>query len=373
MQMMKRVRPIVGVLRASLPSLLSVIESLGGFVAANAIVLLALAFIVTLGKSAPAVDSLPATARITFEVAERLGTLVVTLWMVWRGLFLFFAFGDHHDTRAWDLAIGIVQRVVLFVASLLAIRYFGSVIADTVAYMLANPGTSVATLLGIAVIAASYFLVPKVQSREVVGVAYRATGVAVAGRRMPRLAEDIRRTATHEAGHALLYAALPSLPDGFKVKVLESVAPSDEYRGFVRVDKFPSAATEGFLRWCMYLDLAGMAAELLACGDRADGARGDMSRWIAVARAYLLAGLGELFYADSGTPEHVAHNRLVLNTLRAEHEEALFEFFDANLDLLRELRDRLLEARELGADEVAPYLARVTFTSTVRRLRAEEV
>jgi hypothetical protein len=167
----------------------------------------------------------------------------------------------------------------------------------------------------------------------------------------------------------LLFGALPSLPIDLSVKILREIGPTDEYRGQVFAASVePDVCTEGFLRWSMLMLLSGSAAEATILGDRADGAHGDSQKWLFRASHLLNSGLGEAFYAVPADDAQVAHNRAVLNALKATQQIALGDFFEANRALLADLAAVIEERMELTRDDLRPFLERVTFTGGVAPL-----
>lgn len=183
---------------------------------------------------------------------------------------------------------------------------------------------------------------------------------------------DIKRTAVHETGHLLMYAALPRLPERLFVEVRSSLRSSDAYRGQVMSsdELVPSIVTGSYIRWAMLRHLAGSQAEASIFGDEAEGSCDDTRQWTSAATHYLGSGFGEVFYPspiDEGMREH---NRSVINDLRRRQRAALCEFFTLNASVLRDLAALVEQRLRLERDEIAPFLAKVRFTETVARVPA---
>jgi hypothetical protein len=175
-----------------------------------------------------------------------------------------------------------------------------------------------------------------------------------------RLAQDIHRTAVHEAGHLLLYGCRGELPAELAVKVLAKIGCRDLDCGQVtHGDKAPDVQTEGNLYWYMLMLLAGSEAEYIATGERADGARDDNSAWLDVATAYLSSGFGEVFYKEPDSDIQLNHNRAVLNDLKARCVREVRELLTANRNLLDELAAAIADQKTMNRDQLAPYLTRV--------------
>ncbi|UIF89254.1 hypothetical protein [Cupriavidus sp. UYPR2.512] len=167
----------------------------------------------------------------------------------------------------------------------------------------------------------------------------------------------------------MLYADLPDLPATLTVNVMGELGHQDEYRGYIRHsdEHVPEVLTEKYLRWVMLVNLAGSEGEFALLGDRADGAVGDYQMWLTAATFYLSAGFGEVFYADPVGDAQQAHNRAVLNTLKAQHVAELAVRFATNKVVVRELAGAIAAKKAMTRDEIAPYLARVAKSSVQAR------
>ncbi|KAF7963798.1 hypothetical protein AWV80_05805 [Cupriavidus sp. UYMU48A] len=234
--------------------------------------------------------------------------------------------------------------------------------AASLAWVKGNPDAALAVVAGIIVVRLMFALAPD----RLLMVARGADGrpgyaQAVARPKRARAAKDIYRTAAHEAGHLLLFADLLELPTQLTVNVMEELGHQDEYRGFVRhSDEFvPEVLTESYMRWLMLMNLAGSEGEFAMLGDRADGAVGDNQIWLKVATFYLSAGFGEVFYVDPVGDAQQAHNRAVLNALKALHLAELTARFATNQAVLGELAAAIAERKAMTREEIAPYLLRV--------------
>ncbi len=173
-------------------------------------------------------------------------------------------------------------------------------------------------------------------------------------------ARDNRTTATHEAGHALIHAALENLPTDF----VAVVGLDGRDRSFGHV----SAVNEGhlitsrtFAEWKMLMLLGGLASEKKLLGEETLGGSGDYEKWLWTANAYLANGTRGVFYDQVGTPDKLQHNNAVLERLQRDQEAQLETFFALNVMVLGELSDTLLEKRRLDAQALAPFMERVVF------------
>lgn len=324
------------------------------FVCTYPTLVVAVVLVMLLQHYAPAVETLPEGTRSVYSAANIVGIMGIVLGALWS------ITGAMQNAVA--LAVTFIERVVLLSLGLVLVRVFWAELAASLVWVKSNPDTALAVVAGIIVVRAMFALSP---DRSFV-VARGAEGQlgyaqAVARPKQVRAAKDIYRTAAHEAGHLLLYADLPALPAELTVNVMGKLGHQDEYRGYVRHsgEFVPEVLTESYLRWLMLMNLAGSEGEFAILGDRADGAVVDNQMWLKAATFYLSAGFGEVFYAEPVGHAQLAHNRVVLNTLKAQHVGELATRFATNKPLLVELAGAIAAKKAMTRDEIAPYLARV--------------
>lgn len=360
--------------QVKLPGWRAVVAGLIDFHVSNAVLLAAVSLTLIWQKSAPAVSILPATVASVYTVAERVGMLWLTGWMLYKGV-LFFVGGS----GVAGFLRGIIGRYIMLSLALVSIRQGSPFVADAVHAIETNPHASITAALGVVAVYAAFSIFDRlvdIPRQQYAAARSAASGVAVAvssNIRRPRQAKGVRRTAVHEVGHVLLYAALPSMPDKLTVKVLHEISMTDRYRGYVRNDqKWTAAETELLTQWNMLLYLGGTVAEQLVYGSRADGAEEDNARWTHTAQQYLARGYGEVYFPEPSNAGQIEHNRLVINSLKAQHHASLMEFLTVNRALLDELTERLITEREIGAEALAPFFKRVVFTEAVRPVQLHE-
>lgn len=133
------------------------------------------------------------------------------------------------------------------------------------------------------------------------------------------VAEEQRRVAIHEAGHAIVaermrpgsVANVTILSRGNALGYVRQTPGDDNY-----------LQTEGQIREQLWVLLAGAAAEQLMLGSRSTGASGDFQEAIKLARRYVLSGLSSLGVVDEEVVDHQA-------------------FYDAEQALLREIEQQV--------------------------------
>lgn len=174
----------------------------------------------------------------------------------------------------------------------------------------------------------------------------------------------LRSTATHEAGHMLVCAALRQTPQDITLR-LEMRGNTAGYikPGFGIDLNAPRFCNDPVcIRWLMLLLQAGAVAERHLTGREGLGAGNDSSRWLACARIYL-ANLCDdtIYYADPDNEQEQTHNVRELNALKQQQRALLAAFFDLNDAVLRDLSASAQKKRTLRRDDLLPFFARVRF------------
>lgn len=175
---------------------------------------------------------------------------------------------------------------------------------------------------------------------------------------------DHRYVAAHEAGHALVCAALGALPEEFEVVAAKGLRECDELRflGYVSGIAHGHRLTEErFSQWRMLMLLAGGCAEKKLNPDVSLGSSEDYRRWIEQAKVHLRAGCGTIYYPEPEGPFEQAHNTQALEQMRTQQEELLEDFFSLNAEVLESLTEALIEHGRLAHSELAAFLSRVRF------------
>lgn len=303
--------------------------------------------------SAPPVETLPKAAQAVYNAVLILGLL----WVVASAISLAFL-----APATVASAVSLVERFMLLSLVLVGVRAFANELSDVIHIAKENPDASLAVAAAFVLLRAAFALSPS-RNIAVARGSMDVAGYAVARPRpRPRKPEDIQRTAIHEAGHVLMFAARGELPEAFTVSVRAEISGHDLYRGQVEyAQPAPDVLTEGNLRWSMLMHLAGAEAEFVALGERADGAQTDNAKWLADATAYLSTGFGEVFYAAPASEAQIEHNRVVLNALKSECTQEVRTFLTANRQVLDELSAAIAKDKVLNRDQLAPYVGRVVF------------
>lgn len=188
-------------------------------------------------------------------------------------------------------------------------------------------------------------------------------------RQKRKITEVDRRTiAAHEAGHALLYAALGCLPDDFhiKIKSTEDESNSLGYVSGLRLEHCLNYKTES--EWYMLVLLAGKKGERSMGLDESLGASGDMRVWLDLASQYLENQYRGLYYPSPSSDAQIDNNKAELEALKTEQNYLLDSFFAINKIVHNELATELLQQGFMKREQIKTYLDRVEFPASFPQL-----
>jgi hypothetical protein len=319
---------------------------------------LGLLLVWALESGAPATEALPRAALTIHQATLYGGIWLLVIQFLWSA-----AVGASGGHGLWRSAVIALERSALIALALVSIRRFGDDLADAITVAMEHPDTAMAIVAAAVLLRVILAMAP---DRPHVHGYEALRGVAVMTLGTQRLPADIRRTALHEAGHLLLFAARDVLPDDLHVKVFDVLGPLDEFRGRVtHVSVRPVVLTEQYLWWSMLMRLGGTEAERVVLGDRGDGAVQDSSNWIWDATAFLANGFGTVFYAQPDGADQTEHNRAALNELKAKCTEVVHDFLSRNVDLLTELRQVIASELALDRARIEPFLRRAIGTEAL--------
>ena len=155
--------------------------------------------------------------------------------------------------------------------------------------------------------------------------------------------EELKRIASHEVGHLMVYGALKKLP---RIQVWIFDPDFDDAAGLVLCLEPLTPTGQEWLEWRMLVDLAGYHGELLAMGEvNPLSCLDDMELWIKRANQYTRDGFEK-------TPTSI-------QILMSKQREWLAEFFELNAALHKELSELLMDKKILTCRQVFDHLPKV--------------
>lgn len=182
--------------------------------------------------------------------------------------------------------------------------------------------------------------------------------------------KDKEYTATHEAGHALLYACLNKIPDDFKIVVNSE---STDVMGFVSFFGGETIVEEkNYAEWLMLVYLAGNFAEEFRYGECTLGGGSDHSRWCDIAQKYLKNGFRGVYYPfPSNSFEH-KENQLKIEELKNSQLSILKDFFTINKEVFIEFSDFVLKREKVSKKDALIYFERIKLSEKMPKLKKED-
>ena len=180
---------------------------------------------------------------------------------------------------------------------------------------------------------------------------------------------DEKHIAAHEAGHALVYAALRELPQDITLGMNDSPNENGNL-GFIQGIKSEHHLQErSFVEWQMLVYLAGKVGQAECLGETTLGTGEDHTRWLAFAKSYLSNHDKGIFYTTPQDQFEQQQNERKLAALQAARVALLQNLFRLNRELLKQLSDTLLEKRILHRDDLVPILSQVQLPEEFPRPR----
>ena len=172
-------------------------------------------------------------------------------------------------------------------------------------------------------------------------------------------AHDVRAIAVHEAGHALLYAALRPLPVYVTVTLYDRPG-RDDVLGDVTKIIYPHQLEDlTFLRWQMLMLLAGQAAEQALLSEETVGPVQDLAQWTELAQDYLMLCRGEVFFAKPANEYQAMLNQRLLTRALTLQRLQVRAFLSINRSVLDDLANEIELHKRLSARELQSLFAGV--------------
>ncbi|WP_167544337.1 hypothetical protein [Duganella sacchari] len=300
----------------------------------------------------PGEEALSQVMKIAYAVAAYIGYSAIFVQSV--GSLI-----NEHSRHPHPKAILIpiftgIERCLWLYVGLKLICAFHAPLEDAKAWVKNNPEH---------VIAAAFGLLTLVFLDCVWRFVNRSPYAEVIGRE-PIDRESQDRSAIHEAGHALFYAALDPLPPNLRACVAQTMGADDTMAGFVAADRKKSSNhTANYLEWRMLMALAGVEAEYVVYDDPGQGGAGDYENWQEAAKTWLKKGHGESYYLNPKSNAEAASNRDVLTRLRFAQIATVRAFLRDHEQLLQSMADEIRKRECSELEALRPYLVQVDFTS----------
>lgn len=194
------------------------------------------------------------------------------------------------------------------------------------------------------------------QSSQIQTQRYSSIGYARYAK--PLSLEDRRHTAAHEAGHALVYAALGRLPLDAQIVIHDQ--PNSGIAGYVRATVLEDRLLDSvMIEWNMLVLLAGKIGETVIHGVSTLGSERDHQHWLSYARTYLSNHYHGVFFNEPKDSFEQASNIAKLDALQVKQTALLNTFFEMNAEVHQQFTDEILKVRTMDRDAIITFLSRV--------------
>lgn len=295
----------------------------------------------------------PAVKQV-FSLVEAVGFLVVVLLPAIKVTFnLSIKDATYSFTSATS---GLLKGFARYSVALWIIGQVGD---DIYTWALANPNDTVILGTSIVIIGLIAHFSEGYPANQGISNQF-SNGFAVAKRDPVKpSARDNCHIAAHEAGHALVYAALGSLPEDLKL-VINKSADKQGVLGFITAVRSEHTLNQkSFAEWYMLVLLAGKVGEKTAFGESTLGSSNDQARWLGCARSYLANHNRGIYFSNPQNKFEQEKNEEKLEALQREQLTMLEELFETNLNLHIQLTEQLLKSRSMDKKALTPFLSQV--------------
>ena len=294
------------------------------------------------------------TVKSMFQLYQTIGLLAVTVYPCLRAI---GAILESRGIAIFDEIITpILKGLILYSIALICIGNFGDLVYR---WTLTNWQYVPAWLVGILVV----FVILYLSNNTSTGINdYAIVSGNTALCNLPPAEttdRDKRYMAAHEAGHALLYAALQDVPNNFKLVIRDYTSASGLLGAVTQKVTGHQLDDKSYIEWEMLVFLSGQLSESLFFDQVTLGSGQDHARWLNSARKYLSNQLRGMYYADPQNALEQAQNEMKLESLKVEQVSLLKAFFDVNKNVLEELYLRTQDKKTVTLDEIMPLLRKV--------------
>lgn len=272
------------------------------------------------------------------------------------------AYTDEKPPLAWPYLKKLLLGAWFYLLAIRSIGEYGDQIYELVVH---NQEESIILLVAVAIV----WIIAKQSGvhrspalgfeRSFEAGSYAGFGQAIASSTTPSTARDRKYTAAHEAGNALVYAALGAIPPRVQVTVHEQ-ADEKGSLGFVSALQTEHRLNDNtFAYWTMLVLLAGKIGESRIMQTPSLGSENDHIHWVRIAHLYLSNHHRGIYYPQPETALEQKHNAGMLTALQEEQLSLLDQLFEMNDQVHKDMMAALLEEGTLFSFELIPFLARV--------------
>jgi hypothetical protein len=174
----------------------------------------------------------------------------------------------------------------------------------------------------------------------------------------PLTERDRKYIAYHEAGHALSYVALGSLPPNIEL-VINNTKNHNSLGYISGIHSNHSLDNKTYSEWLMLVLLSGKQSEFFVFKENTIGSVSDHQKWIDIAHRYLSNHFDGIYYITPNSHFELKSNEEKLNKLQENQKLILEALFKENEQVLHEIANKLLNVDKLGHLELTGLLSKV--------------
>lgn len=293
-----------------------------------------------------------------YNVFKALGLIVVVMLTLFQ-----VPFSGH----SWvsELFERLMLGLLTYISILFSIGTFGDRLYN---WTTNNPSEAIIITISTALVLFTIFIINTIigSTLNVNDIAYeetdKASERAVLRASTPdftRLTErDRKYIAYHEAGHALSYAALGSLPPNIEL-VINNKGNHNSLGHISGIHSNHCLDNKTYSEWLMLVLLSGKQSEFFVFKENTMGSVSDHQKWMDIAHRYLSNHFDGIYYITPNSHFELESNEKKLNKLQEDQKLILETLFKENEQVLHEIANKLLSVDKLGHLELANFLSNV--------------
>jgi len=299
-------------------------------------------------------------ANVAFvqQIVEVVGIFVLMLYPI----FKLITTNNIHSSAIMSL-LSCIKQIVRGLAIWSVFMWtMGNYGTEVVAWYYAKPEEVLAAVVAISIIWVMMRMTTDssnayVNTREHPSRVDYANGIA--GMSRAPTVRDRKYIAAHEAGHALLYAALEELPQHVELVIKES-SSQDGVMGYVTgINSKHLLDEKGYSEWLMLTYLAGRFGEYYSFAENTLGSMDDHHKWLKLAQRYLSNHFVGIYYSVPSNELEMLVNDQKLEILQKTQIEVLSKLFEMNDEIYKKIIQSALTQKRVERDELMFLLSQV--------------
>lgn len=175
----------------------------------------------------------------------------------------------------------------------------------------------------------------------------------------------LRQLALHDAGHVLVYAALPDLPEDIVLRLRDCASSLCACHSERRQAPIYSKAM--YLEWKMLVLMAGSVTERIVTGKQSHHTLRDQETWQELARSHLTINGPSMYFVAPQNAFEQQTNTELLERLRASQIALLETLVEQNQHIVSALTEALLDKECLRYNDLVPLISSIRLPESFPR------